>query len=70
MLMHSPVKLYFAGLAGKSPVLFWSTFLGGMALVRLLQSVQVYYLGYWASQYETHDPSEVKPTRCVSFCAA
>lgn len=63
--MRVPVRLYFASLGGDSPVIFWSLFLGGMTLVRLLQSFQAWYLGYWASQYETHDPAEVDAVRYV-----
>ena len=53
------VKLYFGALGGDSPIIFWSMFLGGMFLTRLIQTAQAWYLGYWARQYETHDPSEV-----------
>lgn len=67
-IMHAdghanPVRLFFASLGGDSPFIFWSLFLGGMTLVRLLQSAQAWYLGYWAEQYETHDPADVNPLK-------
>ncbi|GJE85927.1 multidrug resistance-associated ABC transporter [Phanerochaete sordida] len=55
----SALKLYFVALGGDSQFIFWSLFLGGMTLCRLLQTAQAWYLGYWAKQYEIHDPSEV-----------
>ena len=59
MLIGVIVKLYFAALGGDSPIIFWSLFLGGMTLCRLIKTAQAWYLGYWARQYETHEPSEV-----------
>ena len=53
------VKLYFASLGGDSPIIFWSLFLGGIFIVNLTQTVQAWYLGYWARQYEISDPSEI-----------
>ncbi|EKM60769.1 uncharacterized protein PHACADRAFT_246884 [Phanerochaete carnosa HHB-10118-sp] len=53
------LKLYLAALGGDSQFIFWSLFLGGMILCRLVMTAQAWYLGYWARQYETHDPSEV-----------
>lgn len=56
---HESVKLYFANLGGDSPIIFWTLFLGGMILTSVTETFQAWYLGYWAQQYETHDPSEV-----------
>ncbi|KAJ3556484.1 hypothetical protein NM688_g2007 [Phlebia brevispora] len=53
------LKLYFANLGGKMPISFWVLFLGGMLLTSITETYQAWYLGHWADQYETHDPSEV-----------
>lgn len=63
--LTSIVQLYFGSMAGKSPILYWTTFLGGVLLVRFVQSIQAWYLGYWSEQYEKHDPSEVNPLKYV-----
>ncbi|KAI0697137.1 multidrug resistance-associated ABC transporter [Cytidiella melzeri] len=61
------LKLYFASLSGDSPIIFWSLFLGAMLMTRLMQTAQAWYLGYWAQQYEIHDPSEVNPVFYLSI---
>ncbi|KAH7929355.1 P-loop containing nucleoside triphosphate hydrolase protein [Leucogyrophana mollusca] len=53
-------KLYLASLGGQYPLLFWVVFVGLMVITDLVDSVQTWFLGYWASQYEDHAPSEVK----------
>ncbi|KXN81115.1 ATP-binding cassette transporter abc4 [Leucoagaricus sp. SymC.cos] len=53
------VRLFLIGLGGNSPGLFFVSFLGGLLISDLITTFQTWYLGYWASQYETHDPSEV-----------
>ncbi|KAI0803028.1 hypothetical protein BC629DRAFT_1491319 [Irpex lacteus] len=62
----SALQLYFGSMAGKSPILYWTTFLGGVLLVRFVQSIQAWYLGYWSEQYEKHDPSEVNPLKYLT----
>ncbi|KAH7918842.1 hypothetical protein BV22DRAFT_1100095, partial [Leucogyrophana mollusca] len=53
-------KLYLVGLGGRHPLAFWIVFLGLIGLTDLISTIQTWFLGYWASQYETHPPSEVK----------
>ncbi|EIM92492.1 uncharacterized protein STEHIDRAFT_127305 [Stereum hirsutum FP-91666 SS1] len=53
------LKLYFAALGGNHNALFWTCFLGSMVLSQVLSTVQTWFLGYWANQYEIHDSSEV-----------
>ncbi|KAH7912982.1 hypothetical protein BJ138DRAFT_1225912, partial [Hygrophoropsis aurantiaca] len=53
-------KLYLASLGGQYPLLFWVVFIGFMVITDLFDSVQTWFLGYWASQYEDHTPAEVK----------
>ncbi|EMD39557.1 hypothetical protein CERSUDRAFT_111872 [Gelatoporia subvermispora B] len=54
------MKLYAYGLGGARPLLFWITFVGALLLADLAATLQTWFLGYWAQQYEDHDPSEVK----------
>ncbi|OCH87310.1 P-loop containing nucleoside triphosphate hydrolase protein [Obba rivulosa] len=54
------MKLYAHGLGGARPFLFWITFIGALLLVDLAATLQTWFLGYWAQQYEDHDPNEVK----------
>jgi hypothetical protein len=54
-----PVKLYLRGLGGNYPFMFFFAFIGGLLLNELSNALQTRYLGYWASQYDDRDPSEV-----------
>ncbi|ETW87620.1 ABC transporter [Heterobasidion irregulare TC 32-1] len=51
--------LYFKSLGGSHTTLFWIVFLGGITLCDLANSIQTWFLGYWAQQYEIYPPSEV-----------
>ncbi|KAF8058246.1 hypothetical protein FPV67DRAFT_1565726 [Lyophyllum atratum] len=53
------LKLYFQGLGGNHPILFFLTVAIGLLLTDLLNAIQTWYLGYWASQYDDHTASEV-----------
>ncbi|KAE9402019.1 P-loop containing nucleoside triphosphate hydrolase protein [Gymnopus androsaceus JB14] len=63
--------LFFKGLGGNHPVLFFLSFIAFTTLSELSEIVQTWYLGYWASQYELHrnDPSEVNAlyTRMIAL---
>lgn len=50
------VKLYLSNLGGP---FFWLIFVGGVAFTDLTIVLQAWFLGFWASQYQYHDPSEV-----------
>ncbi|KAG0697813.1 hypothetical protein DFH29DRAFT_984146 [Suillus ampliporus] len=52
-------KLYLTGLGGNYPMTFWVVFLVLIGLTDFFNTVQTWFLGYWASQYEYHQPSEV-----------
>ncbi|KAG2113689.1 ABC transporter type 1, transmembrane domain-containing protein, partial [Suillus clintonianus] len=52
-------KLYLTCLGGNYPMTFWVAFLLLMGLTDFANTVQTWFLGYWASQYEHHLPSEV-----------
>lgn len=53
------IKLYLKGLGGDAPILFLTIWLVGTVLVEACSMFSVWFLGYWGTQYETHDPSEV-----------
>ncbi|KAG5728585.1 ATP-binding cassette transporter abc4 [Termitomyces sp. T112] len=55
------LKLYFSGLGGNNPILFFVIVMIGLVLCDLSNAIQTWYLGYWASQYENDNdlPSEV-----------
>ena len=53
------VKLYVSGMSGNHPFLFWGSFVAGLFLTELLTTMQTWFLGYWAGQYDTHAPGEV-----------
>ncbi|KAH8120523.1 hypothetical protein DFH11DRAFT_1560461 [Phellopilus nigrolimitatus] len=50
------VKLYLLNLGGP---FFWSFFLASIFLCDLAIVLQTWWLGYWASQYDTHPAAEV-----------
>ncbi|KAL1703735.1 hypothetical protein EV121DRAFT_260520 [Schizophyllum commune] len=54
-------KLYLAGMSNEHPYIFFLFFLLGMGMVQTTVVSITWFLGHWASQYDTHDPSEVKP---------
>ncbi|KAI0052513.1 P-loop containing nucleoside triphosphate hydrolase protein [Auriscalpium vulgare] len=54
------LKLFVKALGGSHVTLFWILFLGGMILYDASNSLQTWWMGYWAEQYDlVSDPSEV-----------
>ncbi|KAH9480681.1 ATP-binding cassette transporter abc4 [Psilocybe cubensis] len=53
------IKVFLKGLGGNHPVWFYVLWISGIALTDWLSTFQVWFLGYWGSQYEFHTPSEV-----------
>lgn len=60
-LSWSALKLYLSAMSDDHPYIFLLAFLLGTLMVQTLFVSISWYLGYWASQYETHDPSEINP---------
>ncbi|EIW53706.1 multidrug resistance-associated ABC transporter [Trametes versicolor FP-101664 SS1] len=52
------VKLWIGNTSNR-PALFWIVYIVGQSSHHILINVQAWYLGHWASQYETHPASEV-----------
>ncbi|KAJ3802481.1 P-loop containing nucleoside triphosphate hydrolase protein [Lentinula aff. detonsa] len=44
---------------GKHPFVFFTTFFACLLASHLIGVAQTWYLGYWASQYDSHPPTEV-----------
>jgi hypothetical protein len=55
------MKLYFYGLGGGYPLMFFSIYISVTLLTDWINTFQVWFLGYWGSKYENHTPSEVNP---------
>ncbi|KAH9028057.1 hypothetical protein EDB83DRAFT_2543807 [Lactarius deliciosus] len=56
------VKLFINGLGRGHPVLFWITYAGGMLLFSTLITVQTWFMGYWAEQYDICQSEQVNIT--------
>lgn len=54
------MKLYLGGLGGNNTYMFFLAFLGGLVLVELTNTLQTWFLGYWASQYDDHPAADVR----------
>ena len=55
------------GLGGAHPVTFWILFIGGLILCFTLQTVQKWFMGYWAEQYDVYPPEQVNIALYVSL---
>ena len=53
------LKLFFVGLGGDHPIIFWIVFLGGLFSTDLINTIQTWWLGFWASQYDQHEAYEI-----------
>ncbi|KAI9434157.1 hypothetical protein H4582DRAFT_2081171 [Lactarius indigo] len=56
------VKLFINGLGGAHTVLFWILFPVGLLLCDALMTVQTWFMGYWAEQYDIYPPDQVNIT--------
>ncbi|KAI0325198.1 P-loop containing nucleoside triphosphate hydrolase protein [Cubamyces sp. BRFM 1775] len=64
----SAMKL-FLGNMSKRPFIFWAIYVGSNAFRQCINNFRTYYLGYWASQYETHPAEEVSVSRYMTVYA-
>ncbi|KAE9406279.1 P-loop containing nucleoside triphosphate hydrolase protein [Gymnopus androsaceus JB14] len=53
------LRLLFKGLGGRHVILFFVSFIGCFIISESSETFQPWFLGYWASQYEIRDPSQV-----------
>ncbi|KAJ3523042.1 hypothetical protein NMY22_g11626 [Coprinellus aureogranulatus] len=64
------LKMFFNGMGGGRPLLFFSAFLVGLGLTDAALALQTWFLGYWASQYDNHPPGEVPVALYLGVYAA
>ncbi|KAI0655828.1 P-loop containing nucleoside triphosphate hydrolase protein [Cubamyces menziesii] len=65
----SALKL-FLGNMSKRPYVFWLVYVGTHAVRQCINNFQTWYLGHWASQYETHPAEEVSVAHYLSVYAS
>lgn len=53
------VKLFLTALGGDYPLVFYSLWISGFLLAECIYAFRTWFLGYWGTQYESHDPSEI-----------
>ncbi|KAH9911186.1 P-loop containing nucleoside triphosphate hydrolase protein [Fomitopsis serialis] len=63
------LKLFLARIGGQHQIFFWSFCLLTLIASELLANLQVWFLGYWARQYEQRPASEVKASYYLGFYA-
>ncbi|EMD41585.1 hypothetical protein CERSUDRAFT_110141 [Gelatoporia subvermispora B] len=64
------MKLYVKSVGGSHPVLFWTWIAGGILATNCIIAGQIWFLGYWAQQYEEHDPQDVHVAYYLSIYSA
>jgi hypothetical protein len=57
------MKLFFTSLGGRHPFRFFSLWLAGHFISYCMVSFNLWFLGYWGSQYENHHAKEVPVIR-------
>ncbi|KAJ2931797.1 hypothetical protein H1R20_g5295, partial [Candolleomyces eurysporus] len=61
------LKLLLKGLGGQHVVLFFTLWIGGHVLGNVMGSFNLWFLGYWSSQYENHRPEEVSVAKYLGI---
>ena len=51
--------LFLSALGGKFPTLFWAQYVGAGVAAEVFDALEVWWLGYWATQYTLHPQNEV-----------
>ncbi|KAF9786031.1 hypothetical protein BJ322DRAFT_1057551 [Thelephora terrestris] len=59
----SALKLFFIGMGGSHPLLFWFTVVASLALTEASLVLQTRYLGFWSAQYDDHEAPEVSSVK-------
>ncbi|KAJ7791234.1 hypothetical protein B0H14DRAFT_2625265, partial [Mycena olivaceomarginata] len=55
----SALKMYFAAMGGRYPIVFFTFFFGAVFFQQGLVALRAWQLGYWAKQYDQHPADEV-----------
>ena len=61
------IKLFLSSISGEYPLLFVAISILGFIMSEIFFVSQKWFLGFWGSQYEKHDPSEVSVSLYVCF---
>ncbi|CAA7262822.1 unnamed protein product [Cyclocybe aegerita] len=64
------LKLFLSALGGAHPFIFFSVCVTGFLLTEWFNTLQIWFMGYWGSQYERHQPSEVRAFSYLSLYSA
>ncbi|KAJ3511583.1 hypothetical protein NLJ89_g4015 [Agrocybe chaxingu] len=64
------LKLFLSALGGAHPFVFFSVCITGFLLTEWFNTLQIWFMGYWGSQYEHHEPSEVRAFSYLSVYSA
>ncbi|KAJ3760576.1 hypothetical protein EV360DRAFT_81041 [Lentinula raphanica] len=67
---HDTVKMYLTSMGGRYSWTFFLAFVFAMFVTEILNAIYNWFLGYWASQYETHDPASVNVLHYVGLILA
>jgi ABC-type multidrug transport system fused ATPase/permease subunit len=62
-----PVKLLLRGFGGQFSYIFWLNFFTAETLSDIFDMLEMWWLGYWAQQYLTSDPSKVSAALSVNL---
>ncbi|CCM03907.1 uncharacterized protein FIBRA_06058 [Fibroporia radiculosa] len=63
------MRFYLASWGGKHRILFWTGCLSLLVVTELAYNAQIWYLGYWAKQYEINDASRVNTLSYIGVYA-
>ncbi|KAJ3890944.1 hypothetical protein GG344DRAFT_77404 [Lentinula edodes] len=63
----SAVKMYLTSMGGQYTWAFFFAFIFAMFITEILNAFYTWFLGYWASQYETHDPASVSVSHYIGI---
>jgi len=53
------IRLFLSGLGGDRPLMFFFLWMTSILITDGMNTFQVWFLGYWGSQYKERDPSTV-----------
>ncbi|KAJ3718421.1 hypothetical protein C8R42DRAFT_723772 [Lentinula raphanica] len=67
---YDAVKMYLTSMGGRYSWTFFLAFVFAMFVTEILNAIYNWFLGYWASQYETHDPASVNVLHYVGLILA
>ena len=58
-----PIKFFFNAMGGDHVTTFFVIWLGASVLEKLMHSVNLWFLGYWSSQYDKYPVADIPVSR-------